>query len=48
MAGGLLFSQLITLYLTPVIYIYMAGLVEHWSARRMTPELVAQPGLTGD
>ncbi|PYT19918.1 MAG: acriflavine resistance protein B [Acidobacteria bacterium] len=47
-AGGLLFSQLITLYLTPVIYIYMAGLVEHWSARRMTPELVAQPGLTGD
>jgi len=47
-AGGLLFSQLITLYLTPVIYIYMAGLVERWSERRVTPELVAQPGLTGD
>jgi len=28
--GGLLFSQFITLYLTPVIYIYMAGLVERW------------------
>ncbi len=24
--GGLLFSQLITLYLTPVVYTYMAGL----------------------
>ena len=47
-AGGLLFSQLITLYLTPVIYIYMAGVVERWSARRITPELVTQPGLTGD
>ena len=30
--GGLLFSQLITLYLTPVIYIYMAGIVERWRA----------------
>jgi HAE1 family hydrophobic/amphiphilic exporter-1 len=26
--GGLLFSQLITLYLTPVVYTYMAGLAE--------------------
>jgi HAE1 family hydrophobic/amphiphilic exporter-1 len=26
--GGLLFSQLITLYLTPVVYTYMAGLTE--------------------
>ncbi|MEO8259189.1 MAG: efflux RND transporter permease subunit [Acidobacteriota bacterium] len=26
--GGLLFSQLITLYLTPVVYTYMAGLVK--------------------
>ena len=32
--GGLLFSQLITLYLTPVIYIYMAGIAERWGARR--------------
>ncbi len=44
--GGLLFSQLITLYLTPVIYIYMAGLVERWkvgkprkpAAGRLIPE----------
>jgi len=27
--GGLLFSQLITLYLTPVVYTYMAALSEH-------------------
>jgi HAE1 family hydrophobic/amphiphilic exporter-1 len=26
--GGLLVSQLITLYLTPVIYVYLAGLVK--------------------
>jgi HAE1 family hydrophobic/amphiphilic exporter-1 len=28
--GGLLFSQLITLYLTPVVYTYMAGILERW------------------
>jgi HAE1 family hydrophobic/amphiphilic exporter-1 len=27
--GGLLFSQLVTLYLTPVFYIYMSAL-EQW------------------
>jgi hydrophobic/amphiphilic exporter-1 (mainly G- bacteria), HAE1 family len=31
--GGLLFSQLITLYLTPVIYTYMASLLEWWRSR---------------
>ena len=31
--GGLLFSQLITLYLTPVIYTYMASLLEWWRGR---------------
>jgi hydrophobe/amphiphile efflux-1 (HAE1) family protein len=30
--GGLAFSQLMTLYLTPVVYTYMAGIVEHWRA----------------
>jgi hydrophobic/amphiphilic exporter-1 (mainly G- bacteria), HAE1 family len=30
-AGGLLFSQMVTLYLTPVVYIYMSGLKESWS-----------------
>ena len=29
-AGGLLFSQMITLYLTPVIYTYVAATVERW------------------
>ena len=31
-AGGLLFSQMITLYLTPVVYTYMAAIVERWNA----------------
>ena len=31
--GGLLFSQLFTLYITPVFYVYMDGL-SHWAARR--------------
>ncbi len=30
--GGLLFSQLVTLYLTPVVYTYMASIVESWRA----------------
>jgi HAE1 family hydrophobic/amphiphilic exporter-1 len=31
--GGLLFSQLVTLYLTPVVFTYMAGL-QTWLERR--------------
>ena len=31
--GGLVFSQLITLYLTPVVYTYMAGLLNWWRHR---------------
>ncbi len=33
-AGGLIFSQLITLYLTPVVYTYMAALQESWKRRQ--------------
>jgi HAE1 family hydrophobic/amphiphilic exporter-1 len=32
--GGLLFSQLITLYLTPVVYTYMAKILEFWRKRK--------------
>ena len=28
--GGLAFSQLMTLYLTPVVYTYMSGVLEWW------------------
>jgi len=49
--GGLLFSQLITLYLTPVIYTYMASVLEWWRGRRkpaLTPALETPAGvLTG-
>ncbi len=48
--GGLLFSQLITLYLTPVIYIYMAGLVGRWKVgkprRPVAGELIPEPRMT--
>ncbi len=35
--GGLLFSQLVTLYLTPVVYTYMAAVVERWRGVRRAP-----------
>ncbi len=36
--GGLAFSQLMTLYLTPVVYTYMAGIVERWNAWKARKE----------
>ena len=33
-AGGLLFSQLVTLYLTPVFYTYMSSLLEKIQHRK--------------
>jgi HAE1 family hydrophobic/amphiphilic exporter-1 len=44
--GGLLFSQLITLYLTPVIYTYNAGILEWWRSTRR-PKAVLRPAPIG-
>ena len=32
--GGLLVSQMLTLYTTPVIYLWLDGFREHWQERR--------------
>jgi len=46
--GGLAFSQLMTLYLTPVVYTYMASLLDRWRAFRKGPGAL-QPALqSGD
>jgi HAE1 family hydrophobic/amphiphilic exporter-1 len=44
--GGLLFSQLVTLYLTPVFYTYMAGFQTWFMSRKKRS--VAQPGARPD
>jgi hydrophobic/amphiphilic exporter-1 (mainly G- bacteria), HAE1 family len=41
--GGLAFSQLMTLYLTPVVYTYLAAIVDRWNARKSVP--TAAPAL---
>jgi HAE1 family hydrophobic/amphiphilic exporter-1 len=43
-AGGLLFSQLMTLYLTPVVYSYLSGFLNKWRSRHknvLEPEFEA-------
>jgi HAE1 family hydrophobic/amphiphilic exporter-1 len=43
--GGLLFSQMITLYVTPVFYVYMEALKERLDRRKgKTPAKVARVG----
>ena len=37
-AGGLLFSQLLTLYITPVLYTYLENLQERFGSFRPLPE----------
>jgi HAE1 family hydrophobic/amphiphilic exporter-1 len=44
--GGLLFSQLVTLYLTPVVYTYMAQL-QGWLKSRQTGEATLRPIAVG-
>jgi multidrug efflux pump subunit AcrB len=41
--GGLIFSQLVTLYLTPVFYTYMASLQEKLGRKKGTPALEETP-----
>ena len=41
MVGGLAFSQLITLFVTPVVYTYMSGVsdrIDRWLARSAEAE----------
>ncbi|WP_449422048.1 efflux RND transporter permease subunit, partial [Rhodanobacter lindaniclasticus] len=39
--GGLLVSQVLTLYLTPVIYLYMDRLQQRFGRKRTAPRLAA-------
>jgi hydrophobic/amphiphilic exporter-1 (mainly G- bacteria), HAE1 family len=41
--GGLIFSQLVTLYLTPVVYTYMASLQEKLGRKKKRPALEQTP-----
>ena len=45
--GGLVFSQLVTLYLTPVFYTYMAALQERTHSLRKRKHLPAEAPVTG-
>jgi HAE1 family hydrophobic/amphiphilic exporter-1 len=42
-AGGLVFSQMITLYLTPVIYTYMSAVLERWRSWKGSTAAVPEP-----
>jgi HAE1 family hydrophobic/amphiphilic exporter-1 len=41
MVGGLIFSQALTLFITPVIYLYMHRVEDWWKRRQTGPTLHA-------
>ena len=41
--GGLIVSQLITLYLTPVVYTYMAAIGAHWRTHHADATSIPRP-----
>jgi HAE1 family hydrophobic/amphiphilic exporter-1 len=43
--GGLAFSQLMTLYLTPVVYTYMAAILNRWNAWKTRKEPKLAPAM---
>ncbi len=43
--GGLIISQLLTLYTTPVVYLYMDRFSHWWADRSQRSGDVAQPGV---
>ena len=49
MVGGLVLSQVLTLYTTPVIYLYLDRL-QHWLSPKPSrmPALAAKMGATAD
>jgi hydrophobic/amphiphilic exporter-1 (mainly G- bacteria), HAE1 family len=46
--GGLAFSQMMTLYLTPVVYTYMAGVLDRWRAWRKPRPMLETAMQAGD
>jgi hydrophobic/amphiphilic exporter-1 (mainly G- bacteria), HAE1 family len=44
--GGLMFSQLVTLYLTPVVYTYMANMQAWFGRKKKTPSVTEEPAPT--
>ena len=43
--GGLVVSQLLTLYITPVIYLYLEKVTAGLGRREQAPRLMATPGV---